>query len=93
MLGYFLPVLYITKSATVAGLAAMAGEEEKDLRYDNEVTADGGNCYPLVVESFGYWMPSSLESLKQSNRSPPRKSYLFSTQASHTHTFRQFPLC
>ena len=55
---------YITKSANVAGTAAMAGEEEKDLRHDNEVTAAGGNFYPLVVESYGYWTPSSLESLK-----------------------------
>ena len=55
---------YITKSATVAGTAAMAGEEEKELRHDNEVTAAGGNFYPLVVESYGYWTPSSLESLK-----------------------------
>ena len=56
--------VYIAKSATVAGTAAMAGEEEKDLRHVNEVTADGGNFYPLVVESFHYWTSSSLESLK-----------------------------
>ena len=38
-------------------------EEEWDLRHDNEVTADGGNSYPLMVETFGYWTLSNLVSL------------------------------
>ena len=55
---------YILKSLTIAGATAYAGEEEKDIRHEAEVAATGGFFYPLVVESFGFWTPTSLAVLK-----------------------------
>ena len=51
---------YILKSSTITD----AGEEEKDIRHEAEVAAMGGLFYPLVVESFGFWTPTSLAVLK-----------------------------
>ena len=48
---------YILKSSTIAGAAAYGGEEEKDIRHE---AATGGLFYPLVVQSFGFWTPTSL---------------------------------
>ena len=55
---------YITKSAISARAAAMAAEEEKDPRHDSKVNAAEGYFYPIIVESFGLWTPSSLATLK-----------------------------
>ena len=55
---------YLLSSASTAGTAAAAGELEKDIRYLETVEASGCSFYPLAVESFGVWTPSSLELLK-----------------------------
>ena len=36
------------------------GEEEKDLRYSEEVHSAGGTFFPLVVESMSLWSDDSL---------------------------------
>ena len=51
-------------SLTVVGAAAYAGEEEKDIRHEAEVAAAGGLFYPLAIESFDFWTPTSLAVLK-----------------------------
>ena len=56
-----------------ANKAGAAGEAEKDLRYDDNVTAAGGLFYPLIVETYGVWSAHSLEVLK----SITKKSSLF----------------
>ena len=49
---------------TVAGAAGVAGEIEKDTKYDDLVSSSGSLFYPLVVKSFGAWTPASLETLR-----------------------------
>ena len=46
------------------GAAAAAGEEEKDLIHNSRVVNSGDEFYPLVVEIFGHWTPSSLKCLR-----------------------------
>ena len=55
--------IYIS-SATAAGAAGLAGEMEKDAKYDVLVSASDALFYPLAVESFGAWTPASLDSLR-----------------------------
>ena len=55
--------LYINKLASQEGAAA-AGELEKIVHYEEEVESSGCDVYPLVIESLGVWIPSSLETLK-----------------------------
>ncbi|XP_062518293.1 uncharacterized protein LOC134193482 [Corticium candelabrum] len=55
---------HIVHSAYCAGAAAAAGEMEKDDRHKDNVEATGGVFYPLVVESYGTWTSSSLQTLK-----------------------------
>ena len=43
------------------GFAALKGKMEKDARHKNLVEAAGGVFFPLVVDSFGVWTPSSIE--------------------------------
>ena len=49
---------------TAAGAAGLAGEMEKDAKYDVLVSASDALFYPLAVESFGAWTPASLDSLR-----------------------------
>ena len=70
---------YIVKSAITAGTTASAGEEEKDLKHDEDVTGAGGSFCPLVVQSFSVWTPSSLQSLKLVVPKTTIKSTDFST--------------
>ena len=44
---------HIINAASKAGVAAEAGECEKDLRHDENVAAAGGIFYPLIVETYG----------------------------------------
>ena len=44
-----------------AGVAAEAGEEQKDICHEDKVLACGGLFYPLLVEPLGLW---SLFSIK-----------------------------
>ena len=55
---------HIINAASKAGVAAEAGECEKDLRHDENVAAAGGIFYPLIVETYGVWSMHSLEVLK-----------------------------
>ena len=55
---------YIVHAATNPGVAAEAGEEEKDAKHDADVTNTGCSFYPLVVETLGLWSQSSLKILK-----------------------------
>ena len=55
---------YILKFSTIVRAAAYAGEKEKGIRHEAEVVAAEGLFYPLVVESFGFWTPTSLAVLK-----------------------------
>ena len=53
----------ITRSASSPGFAALKGEMEKDAWHRDLVEAAGGIFFPLVVDNFGVWMPSSIEVL------------------------------
>ena len=52
---------YNLKSSTIAGAAAYAREEEKDIRHEAEVAAMGGLFYPLVVWFWGSYQSSSFK--------------------------------
>ena len=51
---------YIITSSTLAGAAAFAGEKKKDAHHQADMEASGVCFYPLIVETFGFWTPSSL---------------------------------
>ena len=55
--------LFISKLLYLQELLGWLGEEERRSRR-SEVAVEGGYAYPLVVESFGFWTPSSLAVLK-----------------------------
>ena len=55
---------HIINAASKAGVAAEAGECEKDLQHDENVAAAGGIFYTLIVETYGVWSMHSLEVLK-----------------------------
>ena len=56
--------LYIAQAVQRAGVAAEAGEKEKDCRHEGLVTATGSVFHPLVVESLELWSPHSLKVIK-----------------------------
>ena len=56
--------LYIIPSSTLAGAAAYAGEEEKDAHHQADIEAADGCFYPLIVETFGFWTPASVATLR-----------------------------
>jgi len=61
---------YISSSASCAGVAAAAGELAKHLA---AVEKAGADFIPLVVETFGVWIPFALRILNIiANRSTPR---------------------
>ena len=53
----------VTHSTLSSGFAALRGEVEKDVRHWGLVKAAGGVFFPLVVDNFGVWTPSSIEVL------------------------------
>ena len=55
---------YVCEAAEMAGAAAMAGEMEKDYKHEDSVLKCGGQFFPLAVESFGFWTPTSLQTLR-----------------------------
>ena len=55
---------FLISCAADAGSAAVAGEIQKVLCYDLEVTVAGGIFYPMIVETFGTWTSYSLEIIK-----------------------------
>ena len=55
---------FIAIAATHPGQAADAGEREKDLKHDDDVSQAGSQFFPLAVETLGLWSPQSLETLK-----------------------------
>ena len=55
---------FLARGAHVAGIAADAGVAAKDVTHADVVTSVGGDFFPLVVESFGVWAPTSLETLR-----------------------------
>ena len=42
----------------------MAGEMEKDYKHKDLALKCGGQFFPLPVESFGFWMPESFQTLR-----------------------------
>ena len=55
------------QAAAPAGIAAEAGELEKDIWHNSSVSASGSVFHPLVVESLGLWTAHSLKILKTCN--------------------------
>ena len=53
----------VTHFALSSGFAALKGEVEKDVQHRGLVEAAGGVFFPLVVDNFGVWTPSSIEVL------------------------------
>jgi len=56
---------FVAEGASHAGVAAAAGEAAKDMHHADAVHQAGGVFFPLVVETFGVWTPSSLELLRR----------------------------
>jgi len=54
---------FLCQAAAEAGAAAAAGEQVKDAAHRDRVEAAGGDFFPLVVESLGFWSPHSRELL------------------------------
>ena len=54
----------IAHSAVSPGFAALRGEMEIDAWHRRLVEAAGGVFFPLVVDNFGVWTPSSIEVLR-----------------------------
>ena len=54
----------VSKLAVLAGSAAVAGESEKDMKHSENVTLFESLFYPLVVKTFGFWTPGSIDTLK-----------------------------
>ena len=50
----------VSHSASSPGFAALKGEMEKDPWHKNLVEAAGGVFFPLVINNFGVWTPSSI---------------------------------
>jgi len=48
---------YLYASVSTGATAAVAGEALKDKHHENGVVATGGQFYPLIVETFGLWIP------------------------------------
>ena len=55
------PLIYI--AAVKAGAAAEHVEARKDDHHEARVMAVEEEFYPLVVETYGYWTPASLQIL------------------------------
>ena len=55
---------HFINNCTKAGAAAEAGEVQKDLHYDSDVTNAGASFYPMIVETYGTWSTYSLEIIK-----------------------------
>ena len=73
----------ISHSASASGFAALKGEMEKDARHKNLVEAAGGVFFPLVVDNFGVWTPSSIEVLRSIARSSTVRNGLPVSTAFH----------
>ena len=56
---------------------------EKDARHKNLVEAAGGVFFPLVVDNFGVWTPSSIEVLRSIARSSTVRNGLPVSTAFH----------
>ena len=70
--------------ASVSAGAAAAGEALKDKHHENIVAA-GGLLYPLIVETFGIWIPFAVDTLKNIAAATTTKNGLTSKEA-----FRSF---
>ena len=55
---------HISFSSSCAGVAAAAGELAKDQRHQDAVEEAGCDFVPLVVETFGFWLPFALQTLR-----------------------------
>ena len=55
---------FISFSSSCAGVAAAAGELAKDQRHQDAVEEVGCDSVPLVVETFGFWSPFALQTLR-----------------------------
>ena len=74
----------IVHSAVSPGFAALRGEMEKDARHRELVEASGGVFFPLVVDDFGVWTPSSIKVLRSVARtSTVRNGLSVSTSFRH----------
>ena len=55
---------FVANSANSAGSAAAEGELEKDLKYKEAVADSGALFFPLAVEMYGCWTPTSLDTIE-----------------------------
>ena len=55
---------FVVNSANSACSAAAAGELEKDLKYEEAVADSGALFFPLAVETYRFWTPASLDTIK-----------------------------
>ena len=82
---------FLISGAEAAGVAAEAGVAAKDVAHAATVSASGGDFFPLVVESFGVWAPSSLETLRLISSRASTFSGLSSARALH-HLLEQLSM-
>ena len=79
---------HISFSSSCAGVAAAAGELAKDQRHQDAVEEVGCDFVPLVVETFGFWSPFALQTLRTiAERTTARSGA--STKQAHKHLLQQ----
>ena len=76
---------YVVRAANICGIAAEAGEQEKDSLYLDSVSRAGAMFHPLVVETLGAWNPNSLKILKSIARRTTFNNLLLSQAVTCLH--------
>ena len=55
---------FVCSAAIEAGAAKNAGKTKKDERHEFNVTQCGADFFHISIESFKYWTPASVKTLK-----------------------------
>ena len=85
---------FLNQASVKPGAAAVAGEEEKDMIHNSRVVNSGGEFYPLVAETFGYWTPSSSKCLRIiAAKTITYNGVAFSQAVSNLNLLQQLSVC
>ena len=84
---------FLNQASVKPGAAAVAGEE-KDMIHNSRVVNSGGEFYPLVAETFGYWTPSSSKCLRIiAAKTITYNGVAFSQAVSNLNLLQQLSFC
>ena len=85
-----LQISLLSPSAVLAGVAALRGEVEKDVQYEEAVLGAGGIF--IAVKTLGLWSPASLKVLRDVAIRTTNRSGVGIALACH-HFLEQFSVC